>query len=141
MSEKKSESAILLKGLIKSVEETNKGLNELTTIIAGSEQRHIAHMEKSERLEESIIEQGKESKKYRKSNDDRVMDIEKQVLLLDSSVSKDDEIRDKKEERKNKIKDYVIGSLAVLFILAVLKIAIPVNENNGNDHEAKQNQR
>lgn len=66
-------------------------LGSLAEIIAKSEERHSAHSEKSDRIEKVQIAQGKEFKEYRQKNDDRIMTVEKQVLLLDvgDGITKD----------------------------------------------------
>jgi len=54
-------------------------------VMAKSEERHNSHSEKSDRIEKVQIEQGKDFKEYKQNNDNRVVNIEKQVLLLDMS--------------------------------------------------------
>ena len=88
----------------------------LIEVVAKSEERHNSHSEKSDRIEKVQIEQGKEFKKYRNHNDDRVMAVEKQVLLLD--------VNDKRVENRFSVADKrnatIITALIIAAILAFL---------------------
>jgi len=129
MKENLKEEGKLLEVLIESVstltkqsKETSKGLNDLTLVIAASEERHIKHMEKAERLEKIQIAMGKDLKHYKQNNDDRSMGIEKQILLLDKVSENDESRRENNEKRKTGI---IIG-LSVIASIAVFKSIMPL---------------
>ncbi len=91
-------------------------LGSLAEIIAKSEERHSAHSEKSGRIEKVQILQGKEFKEYKQNNDDRVMQIEKQVLLLDVG----DEISKDRWKAVDKFRASVLTAIIISAILIYL---------------------
>lgn len=71
--------------LVENVSSMADKMGSLAEIIAKQEERHLSHSENNGRLEKVQIEQGREFKRYKAVNDDRMMNVEKQVLLLDVS--------------------------------------------------------
>jgi len=92
-----SESLIeVLKQSIDQASESNKESNQrmdqladtMTTLaetVARSEERHISHSEGLERIGTETKELGKKFDIYASNNDSRVMEMEKQFLLLNKS--------------------------------------------------------
>lgn len=100
------------------IDKLSDKMGQLIEIIARSEERHNTHDEKTERLETNQIELGKDFKDYRKANDERVTDVEKQVLLLEQS----EKITEKEKETKNSLRNNIIGGVAVVLIIAALAV-------------------
>ena len=102
------------------VSETRKMAQEmgkLIGIIGKSEERHNSHIENIERIEKNQVTQGKDLKHYKEKNDDRIMVVEKQVLLLD----KDTKINAKPW---NNIKTVVVAVVGTLISGIILYAAI-----------------
>lgn len=91
-------------------------VSELVTITAKAEQRHITFNESMKRIEQNQIDHGKDLKLYKQHNDDRVMEIEKTVLLLDKGV----EGAQKPWQRIDAIKTSIITALLIAATLAYL---------------------
>ena len=75
-----------LNTLTNKMAEMAKNMSEFMAVMAVSEERHNGHKVQMSRLEENQREQGKEFKDYVHNNDDRVMDVEKQVLALEKDT-------------------------------------------------------
>ena len=60
-------------------------MNRLATTVERSEERHISHQDGLERIGTEIKELKHDSNIYKVSNDHRVMEMEKQFLLLNKS--------------------------------------------------------
>jgi hypothetical protein len=124
--------SVITASLLKTTESTNKridrvctaqeGLNNnisgLVKILAVSEERQNQHAEKTDRLEQDQKDSLLEFKEYKINNDEKVIDLEKQVMLLEA----DKESKDKSKDNSNSIKNKVIAGLAVIVLLAILKM-------------------
>lgn len=93
-------------------------MTELVEVMVRSEERHNSHSDKSERLEKNQIEIGKEFKNYRANNDGRVTDIEKQVLLLESTEKTNKE----KSKSAATVRNSVIGTILGAVSLGILAL-------------------
>jgi len=94
-----------------------KEMGNLIGIIGKSEERHNSHTQALDRIEKNQKEQGKDLKVYKQSNDDRVMEVEKQILLLD----KETKINAKPW---NNIKTIVVAVVGTLISGIILYISI-----------------
>lgn len=106
----------------KRIDKLSDKMGELVEVMVRSEERHNTHSEKNERLEKNQIELGKEFKDYRKNNDDRIVDIEKQVLLLEN----DDKSNKENSKDRKQLRNTIIGGVAVVMILSILGIVFGV---------------
>ncbi len=71
--------------LVDSQANMNEKIASLTTVLGKSEERNSSTRDSVSRIGNSQAKSDKESNIYKKNNDDRVMALEKQVLLLDNS--------------------------------------------------------
>jgi len=104
----------LIEVLKASTVQSNERMDNLTDTmvtlaktVERSEQRHLSHTEGLERVGAEVKELTKEVKIYNSNNDIRVMDVEKQVLLLDSS-------KDRTQKRFNKQDKFIFGILSTV---------------------------
>lgn len=109
--------------------ETNKRIDQLSDkmgtlveIVAKSEERHNSHNEKLDTLNENQRNLGKDFSKYKNNNDERVMNVEKQLLLLDQDSSSNKKKLQDKEESSKSIRDKVLGSVITAAILGMCAI-------------------
>lgn len=69
--------------LVENMGQLADKMGSLAAVVAKSEERHNSHSERSERIEKVQSLQGRDFKEYKQNNDNRIVTIEKQVLLLD----------------------------------------------------------
>jgi len=122
MSEK-SLSAELVEVLKQSMVQSNERMDDLATTMGSlaktverSEERHIAHTEGLDRIGSEIKDLSKKVEIYSSNNDTRVMEVEKQVLLLDSSTGRT-------QDRFNKQDKFILKILSVILAAAILVYA------------------
>lgn len=122
MSEK-SFSAELVEVLKQSMVQSNERMDDLATTMGSlaktverSEERHIAHTEGLDRIGSEIKDLSKKVEIYASNNDTRVMEVEKQVLLLDSSTGRT-------QDRFNKQDKFILKILSVILAAAILVYA------------------
>lgn len=94
---------------------TNK-VGYLAEVIARSEERHEKTADDIQRIEVNTQSLGKDFKIYKQSNDERVVDIEKQVLLHGESIKHITTTQEKNQAKKDKI----FYSVAVIVIGAII---------------------
>jgi len=97
-----------------------KEMGNLIGIIGKSEERHNSHTESLSRIEKNQVSLGKDLKHYKQNNDDRVMDIEKQVLLLDKSSGESKEYQKDKRKMKSGILIAAGGTLLAALIFYIV---------------------
>jgi len=85
-------------------------------VMAKSEEKHNSQSEKSDRIEKNQIDQGKDLKAYKQDNDNRVVVIEKQILLLDIS----DKTSKGRWAAVDKWKATVLASITIGFVLVYM---------------------
>lgn len=81
---KDSETNQRMDYLAKTMKEMGDKLSTFIGIMAISEERHTNHAEKSSRIEKNQTKQIEDFKEYKEKIDDRMMLVEKQILLLDT---------------------------------------------------------
>jgi hypothetical protein len=105
-------------GTHKRIDKLSSKMTELVEVMVRSEERHNSHSDKSERLEKNQIEIGKEFKNYRANNDNRVTDIEKQVLLLENT----EQVNKDKSKSATTVRNSVVGTILGAVSLGVLAL-------------------
>lgn len=97
----------------KRMDELAGTMTKLATTVERSEQRHISHQDGLERIGTEIKELKHDSGIYKINNDQRVMDMEKQFLLLNKS----DTLIHK---RFAKIDKFAMGIISAVLIAAII---------------------
>jgi len=93
-------------------------MTELAKTVERSEERHISHQEGLERIGTETKELGKKFDIYASNNDSRVMDMEKQFLLLNKS----DTLIQKRFAKLDKFAMGIISSVLGASLIAWLVI-------------------
>lgn len=91
-------------------------MNSLAKTVERSEERHLAHTEGLERIGTEVKELSKKMEIYTSNNDTRVMDVEKQVLLLDNSKARTQERFNKQDKFIIKILTMIFGAAAIIYL-------------------------
>ena len=95
------------------MDQLTESMTNLAKTVERSEQRHISHQDGLERVATEVKEEKQISLNYRSNNDQRVMDMEKQFLLLNKS----DELI---HNRFAKIDKFAIGIITTISGAALL---------------------
>lgn len=111
-----------IKKIASNQEKLADQMTELVKINVQAQAWHEKHNEAKERFEQNQAEQGKKLDSYIKNNDERVITIEKQLILLDvDSKSNKNELDEKKKSRQS-MRDKVFSSVITAAVLGGLAV-------------------